>query len=178
MVDGLLAVDAQGRHRYYRIASAEVADALEGLATLAQSTSRRAMTDRELGTGLRFARSCYDHLAGRLAVRLRLALLERGLLVEDGLEHSVTAYGETVFLRFGLDLQKPRQEWRAFARACLDWSERRPHIAGSFGAGVLRRLLEQRWLLRCPGSRELEVTQEGWLGLVELLGVDPSALFE
>ena len=160
----LLAVEAQGRHRYYRIASAEIADVLEALGTLAPHLGPVG----DVVEGLRFARSCYDHLAGRLGVRLRQGLLERGFLLEDGAEHQVTPAGEAAFSSFGVDAQRARQGHRAFARACLDWSERRPHIAGSFGAALLRRLLERGWLVRCVGSRELELTAAGRQGLAEL----------
>jgi len=165
----LLAVEVQGRHRYYRIASAEIADILEALGTLAPRAAGSTRREGEAVAGLRFARSCYDHLAGRLGVRLRQGLLERGFLVEDGAEHQVTPAGEAVFSTFGVDVQHARQGHRAFARACLDWSERRPHIAGSFGAALLRRLLERGWLVRCVGSRELELTAAGRQGLAELV---------
>jgi DNA-binding transcriptional ArsR family regulator len=175
----LLAVEVQGRHRYYRIASAEIADVLEALGTLAPRAARRAHGQGEGDgiEGMRFARSCYDHLAGRLAVRVRQALLDRGLLVEDGAEHRLTPAGEAVFTSFGVDLQAARQGRRSFARACLDWSERRPHISGSFGAALLGQLLDRGWLLRCVGSRELELTAQGRQGLAALVSLEPGALF-
>ncbi|HLZ29495.1 MAG TPA: helix-turn-helix transcriptional regulator [Chloroflexota bacterium] len=164
----LLTVEVQGRHRYFRIRSAEIADVLEALGTLAP---RRPRTG-DVVDGVRFARACYDHLAGLLAVRVRQRLLDQEFLVQDGVEHHLTPTGETLCASFGLDLERARSGRRSFARACLDWSERQPHIAGGLGAALLRRLLERRWLARCVGSRELELTAEGREGLAELLGLD------
>jgi DNA-binding transcriptional ArsR family regulator len=165
----LLAVEVQGRHRYYRIASGEIADVLEALGTLVPQAAGRTPSEGEAVAGVRFARSCYDHLAGRLGVRLRQGLIEQGFLVADGAEHQVTPTGAAVLASFGVDVQRARQGHRAFARACLDWSERRPHIAGSLGAALLHRLLERHWLVRCAGSRELELTPAGRQGLAELV---------
>jgi len=169
---GLLAVDVQGRHRYYRIASAEIADVLEAIGTL-RPPAAGPRPDADVVTGIRFARSCYDHLAGRLAVDLRQGLLDRRVLVADGAEHRVTPMGEAVLAGFGVDLQQARLGQRSFARGCLDWTERRPHLAGSLGAALLRRLLERGWLVRCVGSRELELTAAGRRGLAELVRVEP-----
>ena len=158
----------QGRHRYFRIPNGEIADVLEALGTLAPRRARQG----DVVDGVRFARSCYDHLAGLLAVRVRQGLLDQGHLVEDGAEHHLTPTGERLCATFGLDLAQAHAGRRSFARACLDWSERRPHLAGSFGAALLRRLLERGWLVRCVGSRELELTPAGRQGFADLLSVE------
>jgi DNA-binding transcriptional ArsR family regulator len=155
---GLLAVVAQGRHRYYRLAGEPVAHALETLAALAPAATARDPFEREVLTGLRFARTCYGHLAGRLGVGLRDGLLERGLLREAGAEHRVTPAGEAWLAEVGVDLAAARRARRSFARACLDWSERRPHLAGSLGDSLLAALVERGWVARRPGERAVDLT--------------------
>ncbi|HUZ01811.1 MAG TPA: helix-turn-helix domain-containing protein [Thermomicrobiaceae bacterium] len=172
LVDGgLLRVEAQGRHRYYRLAGPEVARILEALGTLGRPVDGGDPFEHEVLDGLRFGRTCYDHLAGRLGVVVRDALVERGVLVEDGVEHGVTPAGEAWFAAFGIEVPAVRRARRSFARSCLDWSERRPHLAGALGAALLDRLVALGWVARVPGERMVVLTSAGRLGLARELGI-------
>ena len=144
---GLLAVRHDGRHRYYRLASTEVARALEALGAI----STGAPPPRPLSrahAALRAARTCYDHLAGSLAVAMA-ELLERRrcLQLADDRTYAVTRAGATWFAdALQIDIATLTRGCRALARRCLDWTERRPHLAGALGAAVLGRLLQRRWI--------------------------------
>lgn len=187
---GLLAVARQGRHRYHRLASPGVARMLEGVMAVAAATpappsirprSVRPPSIRPPGprdAALREARTCYDHLAGRLAVAMAESLVARGAveLGEDG--GALTPAGE-VFLRgLGVDLDaarpagRPRR--RVFCRPCLDWSERRPHIAGTLGAALLTTCLARGWVRRSEGSRAVAVTPGGQVALGRAFGYRPA----
>lgn len=168
---GLLHVQTQGRHRYYRLAGPQVARTLEALGAHGRPDDGGDAFEREVLDGLRFGRTCYDHLAGRLGVALRAALIERGVLVEDGAEHRVTPEGEAWFATLAIDLQAVRRARRSFARSCLDWSERRPHLAGALGAALLERLIELGWIVPQPGERAVRLTPAGRLGLERELGL-------
>jgi DNA-binding transcriptional ArsR family regulator len=168
---GLLSVETQGRHRYYRLAGPEIARILEALGAYSQPIESGDTFEREVLQGLRFARTCYDHLAGHLGVSLRSALIERGVLIEDGAEHRVTPAGEEWLTAFGIDLHVVRGARRSFARRCFDWSERRPHLAGALGAALLSRLIEQNWIVRVPGERLIVVTDTGRLAFARDLGL-------
>jgi DNA-binding transcriptional ArsR family regulator len=170
---GLLAVERQGRHRYHRLASPAVARALEGLMALAAATPA---PPRQLRTGprdaaLREARTCYDHLAGRLAVAIADAMVAHGQIELEPDGGSVTESGAAFLRDLGV---APRQtaSRRLFCRPCLDWSERRPHLAGTLGAALCTRCLELGWLRRVPGGRALSITPAGQLGLREAFGVE------
>ena len=173
LVDGgLLSVVSQGRHRYFRLASPEVAAMIEGMMAAAGFVEA-ARTQRPIATGprdraLRRARVCYDHLAGAVAVAIADSLVDAGdiSLNEDGA--ALTASGITRLTDFGLDLQAGG-EARAFCRPCLDWSERRPHLAGRTGRLLLAQMIERRWLRRSEG-RTVEVTPAGVAGLREQFG--------
>ncbi|GJD63391.1 ArsR/SmtB family transcription factor [Methylobacterium frigidaeris] len=175
---GLLTVARQGRHRYHRLASPAVARMLEGVMAVAsmpdaaRPAATRAPSIRSPGprdAALREARTCYDHLAGRLAVAMADSLVARGAveLGEDG--GALTPAGE-VFLRgLGVDLDAASGR-RVFCRPCLDWSERRPHIAGALGAALLATCLDRGWLRRSEGSRAVAVTPGGRLALGRAFG--------
>lgn len=165
---GLLRVEPQGRHRYFRLAGRRVARALETLAGLA--TPVEAPRDAVL-EDIRFARTCYDHLAGWLGVAVEEALVSERLLAREDSGYRVTARGETWMSRFGVDLAAARGVRRSFARACLDWSERRHHLAGALGEALLERFLAKRWLARRDGERTLDVSSAGRQGLERALGV-------
>lgn len=169
---GLLAPAKQGRHRYFRLASGEVARMLEAVQLVAALHAPPRHRSRSGGDeALRFARTCYDHLAGRLGVALADSLTERGQieLAEEG--GIVTAAGEAFLADLGLDLAAARAKRRSFCRPCLDWSERRPHIAGALGAALADRLLALGWLRRQRDSRAVTITPPGRLALRERFGV-------
>jgi DNA-binding transcriptional ArsR family regulator len=168
---GLLSCLSQGRHRYYRLASPRVARVLEALGVLASPTSPRDRFEAELLEAVRFARSCYDHLAGWLGVTVADALLARQLLRDEAGGFQLTPVGERWCAELGLDLAGAHHTRRAFARGCLDWSERRLHLAGSLGAALLARLLELGWLERIKGERALQLTPAGQAGLQASLGL-------
>ena len=162
----LIALEKQGRHRYYRLATPDVAEAIHALMTVAASGPKRHHPIGPRDEALRNARTCYDHLAGRLALELADVLCERGhLTLTDGAGF-VSAEGERFFKRFGIDLAAlDGTSKRPLCRTCLDWSERRPHIAGKLGAALLDRLLGLKWVERVPDSRALRITVPGQLGL-------------
>lgn len=174
---GVVAARAQGRHRYYRLASREIAEVLHALMLAATLGPPRHRPPGPRDGALRLARSCYDHLAGRLAVALLAALEAQGhvRLSSEGEAAEPTPQGRAFLADFGLDLdgagadsrQTSRQtSRRPLCRTCLDWSERRPHLAGRLGAGLFERLLALGWLTRLPGSRALTLTRAGEAGLI------------
>ena len=166
----LLAVTSKRRFRYYRIASPLVARMLESIKAVAaielppRHAPRSKQDDR-----LRFARTCYDHLAGQLGVAIADALVAKGLVVlsEEGGE--VTAAGAKFLAAFGVDLTSPSR--RIFCRPCLDWSERRYHVAGLVGAGIWQRCLALGWIDRDRDSRAVRVTAAGETGFRKTFGI-------
>jgi DNA-binding transcriptional ArsR family regulator len=168
---GLLAVERSGRHRYYRLAGAEVAHCLEALGALAVPSRGKAPED-EPTRALRYARSCYDHLAGRVGVAVTEALLGREYLRPVAGELELTAAGADWFAGLGVEVEAAGRGRRAFARPCLDWSERRPHLAGALGAALLSRLLALDWLARRRDGRALRLTVAGRQGLRRQLALD------
>jgi DNA-binding transcriptional ArsR family regulator len=153
----------QGRHRYYRIATPAVAQMLESIMAVAIRTPPRHRPASKIDEQMRTARTCYDHFAGRLGVGLADTLCGRGhvVLAEDGGE--VTPRGHDFFARFGVALTDNRR--RTFCRACLDWTERRPHLAGAVGAALATRCFDLGWVRRTRESRALAITPAGRAGL-------------
>ena len=162
---GLVAADRHGRHRYYRLASPTVIGLLEALATVAPPAPARTFREGQEGKALRLARTCYDHLAGQLGVRIAEALLAGGCLVPSARDYVLTPAGERLFRRLAVDVAGARSARRSFARACLDWSERRHHLAGALGAALLDRLFELGWIERTPSSRAVRLSDPGRRGL-------------
>jgi DNA-binding transcriptional ArsR family regulator len=164
---GLLALQPQGRHRYYRLASPLVGQMLESVMAVAGPEAQPRGTWRG-GEALRTARTCYDHIAGRLGVALADALQEHGhvALGADGGE--VTDAGHAFLNNFGAE---PVAGKRVFCRPCLDWSERRPHIAGRLGAALACRCFELGWIARQRDTRALAITAAGRAGFAERFGV-------
>jgi DNA-binding transcriptional ArsR family regulator len=171
MTEGRLLITAkQGRHSYYRLASPLIGQMLESImAVAADGPSRRQPLWRG-GDALRNARTCYDHLAGRLGVALADALVQQDhvALSEDG--GMVTPAGEEFLLGFGIDVHERSQSCRAFCRPCLDWSERRPHLAGAVGAALAARCFELDWITRTRDTRAVLVTAKGQRGFAEKFG--------
>jgi len=176
---GMVTVEIAGRHRYYRLARPEIAAALESLACLAPKVQTIAQPLSREARRIRDARSCYDHLAGRLGVAVTVALEARGFLRDDGERGSmVTDTGKAWFADFGIDVATIKPRGRVLARHCLDWTERRHHLAGPLGTALLRRMLERDWLEREEIGRGLRLTVAGRLGLKEQLSVtlEPAAV--
>ncbi len=172
---GLVAVAAQGRHRYVRLAGPEVADILERLMALA-AFARPAQRPRDADeAAFRYARSCYDHVAGTLSVELVEALVRRDLLRRghDGFEPTLA--GERWFRALGVDVARARTSTRAFARCCLDWSERRDHLAGALGAALMEALIRRGYLVPRKEGRTLDVPELGRRFFAEELTPKPSA---
>jgi len=168
----LLDVTQKRRNRYYRIASPLVARMLESIkAVAAIETPARYRPRSAQDDALRFARTCYDHLAGRLGVAIADALVAKRFVVltEEGGE--VTAAGARFLTGFGANLNSKTAGRRIFCRACLDWSERRYHVAGFVGAEIWRRCLERGWLTQGRGTRAVQLTAAGRRGLRETFGV-------
>jgi DNA-binding transcriptional ArsR family regulator len=168
---GLVGVRPEGRHRYYRLARPELIPAMEALAVLAPPAAPRTHRQARIGRAVRAARTCYDHLAGRLGVGLTGSLVDRGALRPAGGQFEVTPEGDRLLKDLGVDVEAARARRRAFAPACLDWSERVPHLAGSLGAALLARLFDLGWIERTPGSRAVRVTREGGQSLSRDFGI-------
>jgi DNA-binding transcriptional ArsR family regulator len=171
VADELVSVAAAGRHRYFRLAGEPVARVLEGLNVLAgraPAAFEPATPDR-----LRIARSCYDHLAGTIAVALcdRLIAMSWLRAVARDRGFTVTSAGEPRFADLGIDLHRLLQQRRRFAFPCMDWSERRPHIGGALGAALLETLERKRWFERDDDSRALAITARGARELRARFGV-------
>ncbi|MFC4585163.1 ArsR/SmtB family transcription factor [Sphaerisporangium corydalis] len=164
---GLVTVASQGRHRYYRLTGPEVAEVLEVLARISPRPAVRSLRQSRQARLLEEARTCYDHLAGRAGVRLLAALVDAGYLVgQDAYE--LTGSGETALSELGVDVAAARASRRRFAPACLDWTERRPHLAGALGAAITQALLERDWYRHGASRRVLEPTELGRKGLAAM----------
>jgi DNA-binding transcriptional ArsR family regulator len=164
LLDGrLIVAERAGRHRYFRLANPEVAAAIEALSVIAPRRPVHSLREATVGDALREARTCYDHLAGRLGVEITAALERDGVLVH----HEAAGYrlgrggAEYLSSEFAIDVVDLQRGRRVLARVCLDWSERRRHVAGSLGAALAASLLERSWVKRREGNRSLEVTPAG-----------------
>jgi len=170
---GLLAMEREGRHRYYRLSGPQVAAALEGLALLAVAP-RRPRARSTATEALRRARTCYDHLAGELGVALAQALEERGLLTAgEGKRLEVTGAGAQWFSQvLGIDIARLVPGRHGIARRCLDWTERRHHIAGPLGTALFHRCGELGWVTQATGTaRAVELSRRGAAEMVRTLGL-------
>jgi len=168
----LVKVLAQGKHRYYSLDDPRVAALLEALSVVAGGP-RDAFVPRTPGR-LRAARTCYDHIAGTLGVFLHDRFTALGWLSHpsaDDAAYDVTADGAKAFAALGIDIEAMRALRRRFAFACVDWSERRPHVGGALGAAVLAAALKRRWIVRDLDSRALEVTSRGRRDMLARFGL-------
>ena len=175
---GLLAVQRRGRHHYHRLASPAVARMIEGIMEVSETGAagdrRRAVVTGPRDRAMRAARTCYDHLAGNLAVRLAEAMTDRGLVDLSPEGGAVTEAGLGFFRDFGLDLdtaETKSRRGRVFCRPCLDWSERRPHLGGTLGAALATRCFDLHWIRRVEGSRAVAVTRAGEQGFHQAFGL-------
>ena len=169
---GLLSMEKQGRHRYYRFSGPDAAYAVEAIANLLPAD--RPVRDPAVGEvdDIRFCRTCYDHLAGRVGVLLTDRLLKQNIIVRAGSEFETGRKGAAWFRSMEIDVAELKNMRRDFARACLDWSERRHHLAGALGAAILETMLESDWIRRVKQSRSIILTSKGRRRMYELLGLE------
>lgn len=174
LTGGFLQATREGRHRYYRIASGEIAQAIEALGAISLPTSLKPVSnDRDLC----YARTCYDHLAGELGVQLTEALEGKRVLRPYGeREYDLTREGEKFLAVWGIDAASLRANRRTsarrvFARRCLDWTERRYHVAGALGAAICEKFVERRWITREKNSRIVHLSPNGRRALESLLSL-------
>ncbi len=174
--EGLLKLERQGRHRYYRLASPEVARLLENMMQFATGLSNpvRTLVPGPRDEAMRRARTCYDHFAGRLGVSIADALQTAGFIEFGDEAGSISADGIAHLAGFGIELESTgghSKRSRPLCRPCLDWSERRPHVAGAVGAAICRHFIRENWVRRIGGSRTLEITPAGDKALFEVFGL-------
>lgn len=169
---GLVAMERQGRHRRYRLASAQVAETLEALEELAVHAAPRSRAPGPRDGAVRFARTCYDHVAGEVGILLAESFRRRGYLsIADG-ECGLSRRGRTAMGRLGLDLEELRMTRRRLVRQCLDWSGLRPHLGGALGASLFARFSELGWIRRREHTRVILVTSRGRQGLRDWFDIE------
>lgn len=164
----LIKVEVQGRHRYFTFANEEIAYAVEALAHLSRVPSRVTAVKP---TGIKYCRTCYDHLAGFVGVQLVEAMEKKGYLKKEGKQYLVTKRGWEFLVSIGIRPTDVNNSRRPLTRQCLDWSERRPHLAGRLGAELLAVAFQKKWFRQMRQSRELVVTAKGRQDIDQLFGV-------
>lgn len=168
---GLVQMHAQGRHRYYRLASTQVAQALEALLSI---TDRRAAAFKpSTPSALKQARTCYDHCAGEVAVKVHDVLLRAGWIFQQGKDYSLTEKGADLLAKLGIDVEGLSHQRRRLAYPCMDWSERSPHVGGALGAALLELMFKRGWVSRHLDSRALRFTPKGASSLAKAFGLEP-----
>ncbi|MEL7435461.1 MAG: helix-turn-helix transcriptional regulator [Chloroflexota bacterium] len=167
---GLVTVRRSGRHRYYMLKSPEIAQMLETLQTIAPLPETPIHTSN-VPAQLRYARTCYDHLAGKLGVAVTEAWVQQEYLIDTGEAFILSNKGEMLLASWDIDVQALRKKRRKFAYPCLDWSERRYHLAGAVGASVVKHFLNVDWVRRRKDSRALLVTGHGTVALYDQFNI-------
>jgi DNA-binding transcriptional ArsR family regulator len=169
---GMLAVEREGRHRYYRLANEQVVATLEHLAAISPPIPVRRRAPNREAERLQFARCCYDHLAGALGVQLTKAMVGRGYLAgAEDKRYEVTTTGEAWFDSLGVAVGRLKPGPHGLARQCLDWTEREHHLAGPLGTRFLSVACDCGWLRRDSDSRAIRVTSDGWSAFAHHLDV-------
>jgi DNA-binding transcriptional ArsR family regulator len=167
----IVKVEIQGRHRYYSLASSEVAFAIEGLANLLNNSSAKSVKKEPDKNGIKYCRTCYDHLAGFVGVKIVETLETKGYLKKSKNIYLVSEKGWEWFQFLNIYKDSFNNNRRPITRQCLDWSERRPHLAGQLGADFFNKMLQRKWLKKVEFSRALIITGKGRQELYDLLGV-------
>jgi DNA-binding transcriptional ArsR family regulator len=174
----MIAVARQGRHRYYRLASHEVAAAVEAIGLISPALPVRSLRQSREAVALAEARTCYDHLAGQAGVGLLDALLKsKSLVLTNGgdsasTRFAVTGAGARTLASFGINVLEVRRSRRNFAGECLDWTQRRGHLNGALAAAITTRLFDLAWIARGPRRRSVVITAAGAQGLADTFGLD------
>lgn len=169
---GIVCVEHCGRHRYYRVVDSRIMEALEDLLAASSEIRIAERPDIARVVPLRQARMCYDHLAGRLGVVLAEKLQEKKWVFLEGKDFQVTDNGKDQFEQFGIDWAELERSRRLFARRCIDWSERKPHIGGVLGAALATRFMELDWIRQGTRNRVVFLTNEGRRCLMKIFEVD------
>ncbi|MFF3101417.1 ArsR/SmtB family transcription factor [Viridibacillus arvi] len=173
LVEGnLVKVEKQGRHRYYQLENEEVARILESFLAISPPPEVRSLKQSSQVKLLQEARTCYDHLAGKLGINLTESMLDSGYLKKEEREFIVTPKGEQFFTEFGIDLDKLKIKRRSFSHACLDWSERQHHLAGALGHGLMTHLFDLGWIVRVPSIRAVKITEKGKVGFKQNFNIN------
>ena len=171
---GVLSVVRNGRHRYFRLALPTVADMIDGIVAVALEKRPRYRPLSRQARALSTARICYDHLAGRLSVDLTDSFVAHEYIVLDDEVAEITTAGTRFLTEFGIELPTLRSTRRHFCRLCLDWTERRPHIAGAVGVAITKRCFDLGWMERTTRSHAVIVTPSGRRGFQKTFGIDAS----
>lgn len=162
LLDGdLLSVEKQGRHKYYRFSNKEVAYAVEAMASLIPKPEIRSKKETENYHPIKYCRTCYDHLAGKIGVALTDSLLEQKIILNKNDTFQISAEGKKWFSDFGINIEEAQKQKRIFLKPCLDWSERRNHLSGSIGALLLNKMITEDWLRKTKNSRAVIITGKG-----------------
>lgn len=168
----IVKVDVQGRHRYYSFANSEVAYVVESMANLSNQKPTSKIGKQLSKNDVKYCRTCYDHLAGKVGVLIADKLDSQKIIELRDKTYAVTEKGNKFFSEFGLELTELQKQRRHFAKACLDWSERKYHLAGSLGNALLEKMLELDWIRRTKNSRAIVITSVGQSELRDKFGIE------
>ncbi len=173
LVEGnLINVEKHGRHRYYQLANKEVAHLIETFLAISPPPEVRSLKQSNQVKLLQEARTCYDHLAGKLGVALTDSMLNANYLKKEDRVFIVTPKGEQFFTDFGIDLTELKRKRRSFSHACLDWSERHYHLGGALGNELLTHFFELNWIVHIPSIRAVKVTDRGREGFKQIFNIN------
>jgi len=157
---GLLCVEKQGRHKYYRFSNKETAYAIEAMASLIPPAApEKKKTDQN--SPIKHCRTCYDHLAGKIGVAVAESLINQEVILDLDTKFEISTKGEKWFSDFGINHEDLKKQRRIFLKPCLDWSERKNHIAGSIGSSLLDKMITDDWLRKTKNSRAIQITGKG-----------------
>jgi DNA-binding transcriptional ArsR family regulator len=167
----LLSVESQGRHKYYRFARQEVAYVIEAIGNLIPTEKNKRIISNPDNSAIKYCRTCYDHLAGKVGVVMTEGLIKQKIIQLNVSDYSVTKKGVKFFSELEIDTDELQKHRRIFARPCLDWSERKHHLAGSLGASLLDKMLFLNWLRKTSHSRAIIITSKGQQQLYNILKI-------
>lgn len=168
----IITVEKQGRHRYFKYASEEIAQIIESIASLIPLNDEYKKIKTHKLTNFTYARTCYDHLAGCLGVKITASLVDQKIIEISDKNYKVTQLGKKWFSEMDIDTDTIQLKKRSFAHQCLDWSERKHHIAGALGASLLETMVKKDWLRKKTNSRELILTSKGKIALKNKLNLE------
>lgn len=172
IIANILSVEKQGRHRYFKFANDNVAQVIETMASLIPLNEEYKKIRTPKLNDFTYARTCYDHLAGSIGVRITNSLIENKIIEISGKDYKVTEFGKKWFCEIDINIEIIKLKKRSFAHQCLDWSERKHHIAGALGASFLKKMIEKDWMRKKPNSRELIITSNGKIELKNRLNLN------